>query len=397
MAFRLTDDPKQSQLFLLIGILFISYLCVATALPVVPVFANEKLGLSNGWAGLAVGIAFIGTIFTRAYAGRLVDTKGAKHTVYRGLFLYVAGTCISLWSGIPLLRPAAAFTILVSGRLIIGVGESLVAVGVITWGVSLVGPARSGRVLALVGTAIYGALGLGGPIGLLTFEHLGFEGAMALGAALPLLGLIAIRKLPYTTANSHVHERSPLASVIGPIWGYSLIIFMQGVGFAAIGSFFTLYFFDLGWSNAGLGLSAFGCGFVLVRLLFGHLPDRFGGVAIASVSLAVEALGQILIATAPNPATAFAGAFMTGLGCSMIFPAMGREVVHVVPAALRGTALGAFSAFQDLAYGLTGPLAGLLADRTGYTTVFLIGSAMAATGFFVTLALRKPEAFVPRK
>jgi branched-chain amino acid transport system permease protein len=131
-----------------------------------------------------------------------------------------------------------------------------------------------------------------------------------------------------------------------------------------------------------------GSGFVLVRILFGHLPDRIGGLPVAIVSLAVEAFGQALIWQAPSPVAALAGAFLTGLGCSMIFPAMGREVVRLVAPQLRGTALGGFSAFQDLAYGLTGPVAGLLADRAGYGGVFLIGAGAALAGLAIALRLR---------
>ena len=72
----------------------------------------------------------------------------------------------------------------------------------------------------------------------------------------------------------------------------------------------------------------------------------------------------------------------------MVFPAMGREVVHLIEPHLRGTALGAFTAFQDLAYGLTGPLAGLLADRAGYGSVFLMGGIAASAGLLIALWLR---------
>jgi len=61
---------------------------------------------------------------------------------------------------------------------------------------------------------------------------------------------------------------------------------------------------------------------------------------------------------------------------------------------LRGTALGGFSAFQDLAYGLTGPFAGLLADRAGYGSVFMAGTVAAIAGLLFTLSLRRMRAVV---
>jgi MFS family permease len=393
MAFQISRDPLQGRLLLLTAILFVSYLCVAIALPIVPIYVTGTLGLSNGWAGFGVGVAFMATIVSRGFAGGLADSRGAKIAVQRGLIFYAVGALVSIVSGLVVASPTAAYLVLIAGRLLIGVGESLVAVGIIAWGIGIVGPARSGKVLALVGAAIYGALGLGGPIGLLLLDRFGFAGTMAVSAVLPLIGMAAIATIP-AVAPHPGRERPALRNVIGKIWLHGLIVCLQGMGFAAIGSFFTLYFRDQHWDYAGLGLTAFGVGFVLVRILFGHLPDRFGGLTVAVVSLAVEAIGQILIWSALDPNLALVGAFMTGLGCSMIFPAMGREVVHLVEPHLRGTALGGFSAFQDIAYGLTGPLAGLLADRAGYGSVFLVGGATAAFGFVIAALLRGRRAVV---
>ena len=386
MSSQIAPNTSQARLVLLTCILFFSYLCIGISLPVVPIHVTGQLGLGNVWAGLAVGAVFFSTIATRGYAGHFSDRLGAKRATLRGLAFYVIGALVSALSGMLVQTSWLAFSVLIVGRLVLGVGESLVAVGVISWGISLVGPANSGRVLALVGAAIYGALALGGPIGLNLLEHFGFSGAMGISALLSGLGILTI--LPLGGAPAHPDVTRPsFSSVVRQIWQHGTIVCLQGIGFAAIGAFFALHFRALGWSHAGFGLTAFGVGFVLVRLFLGHLPDRMGALQLAIASLAVEAIGQALIWTATSPAQAFLGAFMTGLGCSLIFPAMGREVVHLVAPHLRGTALGGFTAFQDIAYGLTGPLAGFLADREGYGSVFLAGCCAAGIGILVALKL----------
>lgn len=375
-----TRDPADRRLILLTAVLFLSYLCIAMPLPIVPVFVTAQLGYDNVWAGLGVGIAFVATISSRGITGSFTDRRGAKLALRRGLMFYIAGALVGLVAGLMAAMPLAAYGLLLGGRLLIGLGESLVTVSVVSWGIGMVGTARSSRVLALMGAAMYGALAVGGPIGVILLDTLGFAAAMAISAVLPALGLLITWRMPGVPAHPDA-ERPSFFSVIGRIWWHGAIVGLQGIGFAAIGAFFVLYFRDQHWAYAGLGLTAFGGGFVLVRIFFGHMPDRFGGVPVAIVSLGVETVGQILIWTAPQPGFAFAGAFLTGLGCSMVFPAMGREVMRLVEPHLRGTALGGFAAFQDIAYALTGPVAGLVADRAGYGSVYLIGAIAAALGF----------------
>ena len=66
--------------------------------------------------------------------------------------------------------------------------------------------------------------------------------------------------------------------------------------------------------------------------------------------------------------------------------AMRRLRLAAIALVPQGSA-GGFAAFQDLAYGLTGPAAGLLADRFGYAVVFLVGGLAASVGFALVVAL----------
>lgn len=375
------SDPAYRRVLLLTGILFLSYLSVAMSLPAVPIQVVKDLHLSNGWAGLGVGIAFLSTILTRGRAGLSADRLGGKKAMQHGLMIYAGAGLVCLLSSLPALPVAASYAVLVAGRLLLGVGESWAVVGMISWALGLVGPERSGKVMSLVGMGMYGAFAAGGPLGLLLLDRLGFAGLMSVCSLLPLAGLAGIYGLPAVAP--HAGQRESFWKIIGRIWRAGAAVGLQGVGFAALGAFFSLYFMSRSWPYAGLGLTCFGTGFVAVRLLFGHLPDKIGGTPVAIASLAIEACAQYLLWLAPTPELALLGALLTGLGCSMVFPALGREVVKTVPPHLRGTAVGGFAAFQDLAYGATGPVVGLFADHTGYSTVFLIGGLAATLGLWM--------------
>lgn len=370
--------------------LFLSYLTVATALPVVSVFVHQQLGLADGWSGLAVGVAFASTIVTRNWAGKISDRSGGRVAMRRGLMIYVAASLICLaatWSALP---APAAYVVLIAGRLLLGLGESQTVVGMVSWGIGFMTPARSGRVMALMGMGMYGAFAAGGPLGLWIYDAVGFSGLMLVCAVLPLVGLAMIAPLP--NVQPPAGRREPFWHIIGRIWRPGAAVGLQGVGFAALGAFVSLYFASQGWDHAGLGLTAFGVGFLIMRVLCGHLPDRIGGTRVALASLAIESVGQALLWLAPVAWVALVGALLTGLGCSMVFPAMGVEVVGRVPAHLRGTALGGFAAFQDMAYGATAPIAGVIAGAAGYRIVFLIGLLAALLGLVAAWAAHRETA-----
>jgi MFS family permease len=180
--------------------------------------------------------------------------------------------------------------------------------------------------------------------------------------------------------------------VIGQIWREGLGVMLQGVGLSGLTAFASLYFAARGWTHAGWVMTAFGAGFIFVRVVWGHLPDRIGGFRVAMWSLLIEAVGQAMVWRAPYESVALSGALVTGLGCALVFPALGVEAFKRVLPANRGSAMGGFVAFLDIAYGLAGPGAGLVAGQFGYAAVYLLGGASALLGAALVIASRSASA-----
>lgn len=386
---KLSFSEARLLLWLAISCL-LSYMTVATTLPVISVHVTTDLGFNSALGGLAVGIVFLSTILTRGIAGQMVDRIGAKQSLRRGIVLYSIANAICALSTL-ITAPWASYSVLVLGRLIMGLGESLTIVSFVNWAIGLLGVRRSGKVMAWMGAGMYGAFAVGAPLGNFLYDQSGFMATAIASTLLPLIGWALVFRIPAVAPAPREQARLPLISIVRRIFSPGSVVCLQGVGFAVLGAFSTLYFEQHSWAHASMAMICFGVGYVMVRILFGDMPDRVGGIPVAFVSLITETIGQALLWLAPMPEVALLGALLTGFGCSMIFPSMGVFVIHHLPANERGAALGSFSAFQDLSYGASAPLTGLLADRFGYHCVFLVGMIASLGGLLTLLSMHRKE------
>jgi MFS family permease len=373
----------------IIAALFCGYLAVGLPLPVIPLFIHDRLGFGSLVVGLVIGIQFLATVLTRSYAGRLTDHFGGKRAALQGAAVCALGGLLYLISAMPGLSSAASLAIIVTGRLAAGFGESQFVTGCVSWSIASVGPQRAGLSMSWTGIAMFAALAIGAPIGMTLYQGYGLSAAMIACIIAPLVAaVIAFREASYTSPSG---QRLPFYKVIGQIWREGLGLMLQGVGLSALTAFASLYFAARNWGHAGLVMTAFGIGFIFVRVVLGGLPDRMSGYRVALWSLAVEAIGQAMLWFAPHEIVALAGALVTGLGCALVFPALGVEALKRVPPANRGSAMGAFVAFLDIAFGISGPAAGVIAAQFGYAAVYLFGAACALLGVVLVLTARNSQ------
>ena len=373
-----------------ISSLFCGYLAVGLPLPVIPLFIHEKLGFGNLIVGLVIGIQFLATVLTRGYAGRVTDRQGGKRAALQGAGFSALGGTLYMVAALPGISSGVSLGIVVAGRLAAGLGESQFVTGCVSWSIASVGPQRAGMSMSWTGIAMFAAVAIGAPVGMTLYHQWGLQAAMMGCVIVPLVAImIAVGATSYVSPAGH---RLPFHRVIGQIWREGLGLMLQGVGLSGLTAFASLYFAARGWTHAGLVMTAFGVGFIFIRIVLGHLPDRVGGFRVALWSLLIEAIGQAMLWRAPHELLALSGALVTGLGCALVFPALGVEALKRVLPANRGSAMGGFVAFLDIAYGLAGPGAGLVAGQFGYAAVYLLGTASALLGAAVVIASRSASA-----
>jgi MFS family permease len=361
-----------------VAVIFFIYLTVGMPLAALPLQLHDTLGFGSLVIGSVIGLQCLATLATRQFAGTLCDRVGPKRGVLLGAAIAVVSGAVYLAATLPALGSSGALAVLLVARVISGIAESLVMTGSLSWSISTVGAANTGRAMVWVGIGLYAAIAVGAPVGI-QMMHASLGGFAAVAVAIMACGAVtaAIASLIPPVA-PYAGERLPFTSVVGRIAPFGSGLALSTIGFGAIGAFAALDFQSRGWSGAGFALTSFGVAYVLTRIVFGGLPDRFGGARIAAWSLLLELVGQLMLWLAPVPAVAFAGAILTGSGFSLVFPSLGVEAMKRVPLASRGAALGAYAAFFDIGFGVAGPVTGVIAGALGYPWVFAAGAVGAA-------------------
>jgi len=368
---------------------FVCYLSIGLPLAVLPAYVHLRMGYSAMIAGLVISIQYIATLASRPWAGRISDSAGAKVSVLWGMTACTASGVLLVAGAALHSIPWASVALLIVSRLALGVGESLGSTGSTLWAITSAGPEHTAKIISFNGISTYGATALGAPLGVVLDQLWGLKSIGLLTVLVCAASLVmALRKPPVQVAPG---EHLPFRDVMFRVAPHGMALAMGGVGYSVLATFVTLFYLSRHWTGAALCLTAFGLAFIAASLLFMQTINRFGGFPVAMACMSVESLGLILLWRANSPWMALAAAALAGFGFSLVFPALGVEAVKRVPAHNRGTALGVFTAFADVSFFLTGPVAGAVIGSFGYASVFLFGllSVLAALAIVVVLAARR--------
>lgn len=360
------------------AVVFFGLFATGMALPVLPRYVHDTLGQGTVMVGLVMGCQYAASLFARARAGGLADARGPRLGALSG-FVAAVGVAALYLASVPFTNmPSLSLGFVIAGRLLTGVAESFVVTSTMAWALVRLGPAHAGKVIGWIGMAVFASLGASAPVGTALHAWFGFGGLAVAMACVAVSGWFGTRRLAGVPGTGG--KRLPFAQVLGVVKLPGLGLTLSSLGFAMITAFAVLLFSQRGWEGGALALTSMGAGFIVARLLFGHLPDRVGGARIALVCVIAEAIGLAAIWLAPHPVVACIGTAITGGAYGLAFQGFGVEAVRRAPAPSRGAAMGAYIIFQDAAMGIAPLLGGVLAAGAGLDTVYLAaaGAALAS-------------------
>jgi len=189
---RAAASPVVAALLPIIAVVFIAYLVIGIALPVLPLHVHQDLGLGAFVVGLVAGAQFGASLLSRFWAGDYADSRGGKRAVVTGLLVAAAAGLLYLLSLRFVGEAEISVTILLLGRAVLGGVESFIVTGAFSWGLALLRPQNTGQIMAWVGTAMYAAFAVGAPAGTILYAGYGFAAIALATTLIPLVTLLLV-------------------------------------------------------------------------------------------------------------------------------------------------------------------------------------------------------------
>ena len=374
-----TRTRLPADIWVLVAAAFAVAIGYGLVAPVLPQFATS-FDVSVTAASVVVSaFAFFRLVFAPA-GGVLVDRLGERWVYMSGLLIVVVST---LATGL-----AQTYWQLLVFRGLGGLGSTMFTISAMALITRLSPPGARGRVAGLYATAFL--IGnIGGPVlgGLLAQFGMRVPFFVYAATLLVATGVVAVflRGGRRPSPDDGTPEKEPLllpealrdsgyraALVSSFVNGWTSF----GVRVAII-PLFAAANFDAGAGVAGTALASFAVGTASVISLAGWLTDRYGRRPLVIGGLLVSGLTTIALGWCDTVPLLVAASVVAGMGAGVLNPAQQAAVADVIGAdRAGGKVLATFQMASDSGAILGPVVVGVVVDRMGYTTGFVVSGVL---------------------
>ena len=348
---------------------FLYFVTVGSLVPVLPRYVEGPLGSGSVAVGLAMGAFSLTAVLFRPLAGRLGDVRGRAILIVLGGGA-VAASVAGYWL-------ATSLWVLVLMRLLTGAGEAAFYVGVASAVNDLAPDERRGEAVSFFSLALFAGLAAGPVMGEHLLEAYGYGAVWAASSIFAALAASIGLRVPDTRTALPDRSRR-LLHPAGLFPG--LVLGAQVWGLGGFNTFVPLYALSIGLGGSRMVFVLFSAIILAIRGFWARLPDVVGRRRSARLALTFNALGLALIGLWPSAAGLYVGAALFAFGQAFGFPALMSLTIEAARPSERASAVGTFTMFFDLAFGLGAVSLGAIAAAIGYRGLFLSAAGIALLG-----------------
>ena len=344
------------------------FLGLNMTLSVLPLFVEGDLGGTDAQVGIAVSSFGLAAACIRPIIGPLGDRHGRQRLIVSGAIVAGLATVAT--------ATATSLGMVIAFRALAGLGEAAVFVGAASAAQDLATDERRGEAASYFSLAIYSSLFLGPPLGEWISETFGNDTAWLLAGGLAVLAASTGIVAPGAPAEPPPKpERRVLLhrAALRP----GAVLFLGLLGYTGFLAFAALHAEEVGIANTGTVFTVFALVIIFLRIFAAKLPDQLGPIRTSRISLSCGAIGLAVLAVWTEPVGVYVGAAILAVAQSFLFPALFALVVDDAPDAERSHAISTLSMFFDLAFGLGGPVIGLVSDTFDRSTAFAVSAGIA--------------------
>ena len=398
---RLGLRENLAQFSLLVGVNALVGGMIGQERTVLPLLAEREFGLTAFTAALTF-IAAFGAVkaATNFFAGTLSDRYGRKPVLVTGWIIGLPVPLLLIW--------APSWGWVIAANVLLGVNQGLTWSTTVIMKIDLVGPERRGFAMGLNEAAGYGALALTALATGYIAEHAGLRpepfylGLVFAGLGLGLSTLFVRETHAHARheAANHVsrHDHDHDALTTGEVFlrtsfrekalsSCSQAGLVNNLPDGLAWGLFPIAFADAGLSVGRIGVLAalYPAVWGLGQLITGGLSDRIGRKPLIAGGMLTQAVAIAWIAAA-NGFWAWAlGAVVLGAGTAMVYPTLLAAIGDVAHPSWRASAVGTYRLWRDSGFAVGALVAGIIADRLGYSAAIWAVAAVTALSGVVVL------------
>jgi predicted MFS family arabinose efflux permease len=331
----------------------------------------SQLGATEGLIGVLYASSAVVSLVFRPWLGRILDLTHRRTVLLISavinMAVIIALTLTTVWG------PLLWVLFLIQRTIQIALFTTM-----LTYGADSIPLARRTQGLAIFGLSGLVPIAVGGYLGDVLINRLGFHGLFWGAAGVSLVSWLVVWTLPVLPVRGHQPRRSFWAAFtqrnLLPLWLATLLF---SVGLESLFTFTRTFVDARQVGTAGMFFATYGVSAAVTRIAGGQMYDRLPHRPMLVGGIISYGVGLISMGVAQTVPILVLAAAITGTAHGAVFPLISSEVVNRARVSERGSAMATFTSIFDIALLAGAPVVGFVIEGFDYLVAFVgVGVAL---------------------